>query len=92
MGKEYLSGQLFTCVGHLGNVTNCGLRSLFQQVSKGKEFLKVGRKLLVVDIPSLNLNTNFEFLRQKSRELLSFEYSAPSYQKFGFQLFADRGA
>ena len=76
LGNKYLSGQLFTCVSHFGKVINCGPRSPFQQyVLNSKEFLKAGSKFLKVDIPSLNLNTNSEFLRQKWRELLSFEYS-----------------
>ena len=59
--------------------------------TNGKEFFKEGLKFEKVDIPSLNLNANFQFLWQNSRELLLFEYSPPSYQKFGFQLYADIG-
>ena len=55
----------------------------------GKEFLKEGLKFEKVGILSLNLKTNFEFLWQNSWELLSFEYSPPSYQKFGLKLYAD---
>ena len=29
----------------------------------------------------LNLNKNFEFLRQKSRELLSFEFGPPNFTR-----------
>ena len=36
---------------------------------------------LKVDIMGLNLNTNFEFFRQKSRELLSFEFEPSSFTR-----------
>jgi len=42
-----------------------------------------------VHIRSINLNTNFEFFRWKSGELLSFQSVLPSNLKFGFQLCAD---
>ena len=55
-----------------------------------KEFLDARLMFYKVDTLSLNLNKNFEFLQQNSREPLSFEYGPPSYRKFGFRLFADR--
>ena len=92
LGNKYLSDLLFTSVSHFGKVINCGPRSPFQQyVLNSKEVLKASLKFLKLDIPSLNLNTNSEFLSQKSRELLLFEYSPPCNQKFGFQLYADSG-
>ena len=43
------------------------------------EFLDVGNFFQTVDIMGLNVNTNFEFFRQKTREILSFEVGPSSF-------------
>ena len=92
LGRKYISGKQFTSVNCIGNVLKSEFRSPFRRkLLTGKEFLDAGRNFSKVNISSLNLNTNFEFLWQKSRELLSFEYIPPRNLKFGFQLCVDRG-
>ena len=63
LGRKYVSGKRFMSINCIGNVLKSEFRSPFRQkLLNGKEFLDVGRNFSKVNISSLNMNTNFEFL------------------------------
>ena len=63
LGRKYVSGKRFTSVNCIGNVLKSEFRSPFRRkLLTGKEFLDAGRNFSKVNISSLNMNTNFEFL------------------------------